>query len=587
MKHSPAAGILSSLLSLSLLPLLVTACANAKPEQLHVAPAPSGAPGDGEAAPPSASSTGSEGARDKFALWSGGTQLRGANIYQRRVYPELDGPEFMGPGPVGPPYTQQDFDRLAALGANYVNISHPGLFTESLPYVLDQGMQSNLDTLLTMIAQADMFAVISFRTGPGRAEFSVCCLGDDWFSDDYLNHLVWEDQKAQDGWVEMWRQTAERYRENPIVVGYDLMVEPNANEVLSDEWLEPEEFNAEYRGSLADWNQLHPRIAAGIRRVDSVTPILVGGMGYSGVEWLAHLEPTGDTRTVYVVHQYAPHLYTHQWGDSLECTYPGSCDLDWDGDFDDALNRKWLENLLLPVDEFITTHGVPAAANEFGVMRWVPGAAGYMTDLMDLFERRGMNHALWSWDPGWAPWAEEADAFDFRHGPDPTHHSDLPSSELLNAIADNWTRNGVRPSSLLAGPERADTPAAASSPVAGAPPTSMSLDQVRFWAYQIQDVGAPGAVEKLVASHYDMLVLEPTRTDWSSDDKSFDTAAMVSRLKASQASDGEHRKLVLAYIDIGEAEDWRWYWNWSTEWNCRPPVPEDWPDYILQCDPDG
>lgn len=31
-----------------------------------------------------------------------------------------------------------------------------------------------------MAANADLFAVVSFRTGPVRAEFSVCCLGDDW-----------------------------------------------------------------------------------------------------------------------------------------------------------------------------------------------------------------------------------------------------------------------------------------------------------------------------------------------------------------------------------------------------------------------
>ena len=66
---------------------------------------------------------------DRWALWIEGTRLRGANIYQRRVYPELDGPDFMGHRPVGPPYTQEGFDRLAALGANYVDISHPGLFT--------------------------------------------------------------------------------------------------------------------------------------------------------------------------------------------------------------------------------------------------------------------------------------------------------------------------------------------------------------------------------------------------------------------------------------------------------------------------
>ncbi|MFQ6093285.1 MAG: hypothetical protein ACE5OR_11540, partial [bacterium] len=107
---------------------------------------------------------------DKWALWNQGTQLRGANIYQRRVYPELDN-GFLGPGPVGPPYSQEDFDRLAELGANYVNISHPGLFTENPPYTLDEDIQDNLDNLLAMIAQADMFAVISFRTGPGRSEF--------------------------------------------------------------------------------------------------------------------------------------------------------------------------------------------------------------------------------------------------------------------------------------------------------------------------------------------------------------------------------------------------------------------------------
>ena len=42
---------------------------------------------------------------DEWALWTGTTQLRGANVFQRRVYPDLDGPDFFGPGPVGPPYT--------------------------------------------------------------------------------------------------------------------------------------------------------------------------------------------------------------------------------------------------------------------------------------------------------------------------------------------------------------------------------------------------------------------------------------------------------------------------------------------------
>jgi cysteinyl-tRNA synthetase len=130
----------------------------------------------------------------------------------------------------------------------------------------------------------------------------------------------------------------------------------------------------------------------------------------------------------------------------------------------------------------------------------------------------------------------------------------------------------------------------------GANPTALA--DVIYWAYQLQEISEPGAVDTLVASRYDMLVLEPTRTDWSSDDRYFDTRGMVARLKGSPASDGVpsewpfksdgvHRKLVLAYVDIGEAEDWRWYWTWSKDWDCAGDPPADWPDYILACDPDG
>lgn len=388
---------------------------------------------------------------DKWALWTQGTRLRGANIYQRRVYPELDGAEFMGPGPVGPPFVQDDFDRLSELGANYVNISHAGLFTESPPYTLDQEMQDNLDSVLEMVAASDMFAVISFRTGPGRSEFTffVDEVGD-WFDSSYLNDSIWQDQAAQDAWAAMWRHTAQRYRDNPIVVGYDLMVEPNSNDVGShalndklDMW-DPEEFYSTYGGTLYDWNQLYPRVSAAIREVDPSTPILIAGMAYSSVDWLPYLEPTGDPRTVYTVHQYQPVPYTHQLP-PLELTYPGTFDLDSDG-IEDQFDRDWLDALLSTVDAFTTANNAPVAANEYGAMRWEPGAAQFMFDQMELFEQLGINYALWAWDPAWEPQSENDD-FNFRHGPDPDNHTDVASSDLMDAISEYWERNTVRPSS--------------------------------------------------------------------------------------------------------------------------------------------
>lgn len=381
---------------------------------------------------------------DKWGLWVDETHLRGANIWQRIVIPELDGPDFLGSGHVGPPYTQADFDRLAALGANYVNISGPGLFTEKPPYRLDEGVQANLDNLLAMIERADMFAVITFRTGPGRSDFTFYREGaGDWFDASLLIESVWEDRAAQDAWVEMWRYAAQRYRAHPIVAGYDLMCEPNAADVLLGVW-EPDEFYADYAGTLYDWNQLAARITAAIRSVDADTPILVGGMGWSAVRWLPYLHPTGDARTVYVVHQYEPQeQYTHQPPRGKN-SYPGSFDLDWDG-VRDTFDKAWLDGYLSIIDAYTAEHHVPVAVNEFGVQRWVPDGAAFMDDQMTLFEARGMNYALWAWDPAWDPWTEEVNAFNIRFGPDHRNHEDVENA-LLDVITRHWARNSVRPS---------------------------------------------------------------------------------------------------------------------------------------------
>ena len=399
------------------------------------------------------------GGIDKFSLWdvATGPHLRGANIYQRRVYPALDGPIFLGPGSIGPPYVQADFDRLAALGANYVNISCPGLFTEAPPYRLDRAAQANLDRLLGMIAKADMFAVITFRTGPGRSEFWAFWGEDEesdpddgWFSPSYYDNRVWGNPAAQKAWAEMWRYTAARYRDNPIVVGYDLMCEPNANEVGSypagpalDLW-DQEEFYRRYGGTTYDWNMFYPRIIAAIRTVDPETPILVGGMGYSAIDWLPYLKPIDDPRTVYTVHQYAPMAYTHQ-EPPLVNTYPGTFDADWDG-IPERVDRAWLDGLLSTVDAFVSEHDVPVAVPEYGVMRFEPNAARFMDDEMGLFEERGLNYALWLWECSWGPYAEEVDAFNFRHGPDPHNHVDVSTSALIQVIRKYWSRNIVRPS---------------------------------------------------------------------------------------------------------------------------------------------
>ena len=491
---------------------------------------------------------------DPWDLWTSDSALRGANVYQRRVYPELDGEEFMGNGPVGPPYSQEDFNLLADLGANYVHISHPGLFSEDPPYQQDLELVQNLDDLLRKIAEADLFAVIAFRTGPGRSEFTFH-LEDvgDWFDEHHLNDQVWVEPEAQEAWVGMWQYTAERYREHPNVVGYDLMVEPNANEVWFDEW-DPETFHQSYSGSLCDWNQLFPRITEGIRQIDELTPILVGPMGYSAIEWLPFLKPSGDPRTVYTVHQYAPYQYTHQWHTEIVHSFPDRFDMDWDGK-QDEFDRSWLEALLTPLDRFQEEHQVPLAVTEFGVIRWIPEGADFLDSLMDLFEERGFSHALWMWEVSWEPYTEEVNAFNFRLGEDPQTTSGMPASDLLETIRSHWSDTLPRPSDF-AEPTRAEG----------------SLPEVKRWLYLIDVNLDQETVDRIASSTYDMVVLD--FIPFESENQAYPMAEVVERLQGV-----EHPKLVVAYIDIGEAESYRTYWQ--SDWEVGDPA------WIVGEDPDG
>lgn len=377
----------------------------------------------------------------KMSLWTNGTQLRGVNIYQRRVFLEVDGPDYMGPGPFGPPYTQDDFNHLAELGVNYVNISTTGLFTVEPPYVVDEQAVANLDHLLGMAAEADLFAVITFRTGPGRSEFAIIG-GGDWLPEGYVIETVWTDEIARLAWAEMWHFTAGRYQNNPIVVGYDLMCEPNSNDLV-DIW-DPQTFYDQYTGTGYDWNSWYPDLVSAIREVDTDTPILVGGNSYSDIDWLPYLQLVDDPRIVYTFHQYSPNEYTNQDAPGLTRSYPGYFDTNNDGN-PETFDRTWLEDQLTTAADFQSEHNVALAVNEFGVERWEPGAAEFVGDEMNLFEQHGWNYATWQWFPSWPPLAETENPFNFLLGPDPASRTGEPNA-LSEAYFAAWRRNTVRPS---------------------------------------------------------------------------------------------------------------------------------------------
>ncbi|MCP3969570.1 MAG: hypothetical protein GY717_04490 [Rhodobacteraceae bacterium] len=105
------------------------------------------------------------------------------------------------------------------------------------------------------------------------------------------------------------------------------------------------------------------------------------------------------------------------------------------------------------------------------------------------------------------------------------------------------------------------------------------LSGVTTWMYQLQGLDEPAAWGRLAATDYDMLVLEPGQNfaGWA-----YGTGAMVRALR--HKPDGS-RRVLLAYVNIGQAEDYRDYWrpDWVAPVRRRRGVPS----FLIPADPDG
>jgi cysteinyl-tRNA synthetase len=114
--------------------------------------------------------------------------------------------------------------------------------------------------------------------------------------------------------------------------------------------------------------------------------------------------------------------------------------------------------------------------------------------------------------------------------------------------------------------------------VFAAAPPHMPLKSVRSFMYQLQNLEKPGAITLLAQSNYDLLVVEPTAT--VKDQSDFNMTAMVAALHA-----GKPGRIVLAYLDAGQAESFRNYWK--KDWKAPTKTSHGTPDFILAADPDG
>lgn len=129
--------------------------------------------------------------------------------------------------------------------------------------------------------------------------------------------------------------------------------------------------------------------------------------------------------------------------------------------------------------------------------------------------------------------------------------------------------------------KRSDAASRGKGPTHGSPRDDR-LAAVKRWACQIAGLTMEGAVQALVASPFDLLVLEPTRTQ--KQHAGFDGKGLVGRLHATKGEAGRAR-LVLARVSAGQAESSRDYW--LDDWVAPSENGPGSPDFLVCKDPDG
>jgi cysteinyl-tRNA synthetase len=109
---------------------------------------------------------------------------------------------------------------------------------------------------------------------------------------------------------------------------------------------------------------------------------------------------------------------------------------------------------------------------------------------------------------------------------------------------------------LLAWALSGPLPAVAQTSAEAEQPPAPLLAAAKSWGYQLQKLDP----DALAASPYDMLVI-----DYSRDGKPARALTPEEVDKIRVKPDGE-RRIVLAYLSIGVAQTYRYYWKWYWGW---------------------
>jgi endoglucanase len=175
---------------------------------------------------------------------------------------------------------EADFQRLAGLGVNVVRYALSYKWFENNP---EQGLE-DLRTRIEWARTNGIYVVLDMHAPPGGQQ------------SEGQGSALWAERSNQERLIALWQAIAERYKDDPIVAGYDILNEP----------LPP---------NNQAWQSLAREIITAIREIDNrhiiiVTNTLSTYEEQSSFPCAPFL--VDDNNIVYTAHIYDPFPFTHQ-----------------------------------------------------------------------------------------------------------------------------------------------------------------------------------------------------------------------------------------------------------------------------------